>query len=53
MAKCGAECLGERLSAGIVITKYGHSKGRIEHCTIVEAGHLVPDENSFVGHDRQ
>ena len=49
MAKCGAECLGERLSAGIVITKYGHSKGRIEHCTIVEAGHLVPDENSFVG----
>ncbi len=49
MAKCGAECLGERLSAGIVITKYGHSKGRIEHCTIVEAGHPVPDENSFVG----
>lgn len=49
MAECGAECLGERLSAGIVITKYGHSKGRIEHCTIVEAGHPVPDENSFVG----
>lgn len=49
MAKCGAECLGERLSAGIVITKYGHSKGKIEHCTIVEAGHPVPDENSFVG----
>lgn len=49
MAKCGAECLGDRLSAGIVITKYGHNKGRIEHCTIVEAGHPVPDENSFVG----
>lgn len=49
MAKCGAEYLGDRLSAGIVITKYGHNKGRIEHCTIVEAGHPVPDENSFVG----
>ena len=49
MARCGAECLGERLSSGIVITKYGHSMGDIERCKIVEAGHPVPDKNSFEG----
>lgn len=37
--------LGERLTAGLVITKYGHSLP-LQYCNITEAGHPVPDENS-------
>ncbi len=47
MAACCAEQLGERLTAGIVITKYGHSKAPIPRCVIHEAGHPVLDENSL------
>ena len=32
---------------GVVITKYGHSRGEIPGCGCFEAGHPVPDENSF------
>ncbi len=32
---------------GIVITKYGHSKGPLANCRIREAGHPVLDENSL------
>ncbi|ABR29962.1 glycerate kinase [Thermosipho melanesiensis] len=32
---------------GIVITKYGHSFGRIDNFDIFEAGHPIPDENSI------
>lgn len=32
---------------GIVITKYEHSKGPLRNVRIYEAGHPVPDENSF------
>lgn len=49
MAACAAEVLGTRLKAGVVVTKYGHSMGTIPNCTIWEAGHPVPDENSFRG----
>ncbi|MBR5571152.1 MAG: glycerate kinase [Oscillospiraceae bacterium] len=49
MASCAAEILGEKLHCGIVITKYGHNKGDIARCRIVEAGHPVPDENSYIG----
>lgn len=49
MAACAASLLGERLSSGVVVTKYGHSHGSIPRCQIVEAGHPVPDENSFRG----
>lgn len=49
MAKAADNCLGERISAGVVVTKYGHSRGPIAAYTIVEAGHPVPDENSFQG----
>ena len=31
------------------MTKYDHVKGDIPHCECVEAGHPVPDENSFLG----
>ena len=49
MASCAAGLLGERLSGGVVVTKYGHSKGEIPGCTVYEGGHPVPDENSFRG----
>ena len=49
MAQCAAEMLGDRLTAGVVVTKYDHSKGEIPHCTVFEGGHPVPDENSFRG----
>ena len=49
MAQCAAQRLGDRLTAGVVVTKYDHSKGEIPHCTIYEGGHPIPDENSFRG----
>lgn len=47
MGSAAAEALGSRISAGIVITKYEHSKGEIPGFEICEAGHPVPDENSY------
>lgn len=47
MASAAAAQLGDGLSVGVVVTKYDHVKGDIPHCTCYEAGHPVPDENSF------
>ena len=47
MAKTARGILGDRLDSGIVITKYGHVKSPIDGCECFEAGHPVPDENSF------
>ena len=47
MAQAAYEELGERIDRGIVITKYEHSRGTIGNFSICEAGHPVPDENSF------
>ncbi|MDO4549103.1 MAG: glycerate-2-kinase family protein, partial [Clostridia bacterium] len=47
MARSASERLRDRLDSGIIITKYGHSKGELERISIFEAGHPVPDENSF------
>ena len=49
MAKAAADVLGNRIDDGIVITKYGHVLAPIPGITCVEAGHPVPDENSFAG----
>lgn len=49
MASCAAQCLGDRLQAGVVVTKHGHAMGEIPHCAIYEGGHPVPDEGSFRG----
>lgn len=49
MAKAAADCLGSRIEQGVVITKYGHVRGPIAHFICYEAGHPVPDENSFRG----
>lgn len=47
MAYAARQTLGDRISGGMVITKYGHAMGSIPGLTIEEAGHPVPDENSF------
>ena len=47
MAKAATDILGERLSEGVVVTKYNHVMGEIPHTVCYEAGHPVPDENSF------
>ncbi len=49
MAKAADDCLGSRIDAGVVVTKYDHVMGPIANYTCVEAGHPVPDENSFNG----
>jgi len=47
MAKAAAEYLGEQISKGVVITKYNHSMGKLNNIEVFQAGHPVPDENSF------
>ena len=49
MADCAARLLGDRLEAGVVVTKHGHSRGEILRCAVYEGGHPVPDEDSFRG----
>lgn len=47
MAKAAHTYLGGQVDRGIVITKYGHIKGPVGDLLCREAGHPVPDENSF------
>lgn len=47
MARAARELLGSRICRGIVITKYAHAPYPIPGITIYEAGHPVPDENSY------
>ena len=49
MAKAANDCLGDRIEAGVVVTKYEHVMGPIANYDCREAGHPVPDENSFSG----
>ena len=47
MAKSAHDVLGRRIDSGIIITKYGHARGPVANMIICEAGHPVPDENSY------
>ena len=47
MAAAAQKQLGDRVDSGVVLTKYDHSMGPIPHLDIYEAGHPVPDENSY------
>ena len=49
MAKAAHDCLGDRIDAGVVVTKYEHVMGPIANFDCREAGHPVPDENSYSG----
>ena len=47
MAKAASDVLDNRIDDGIVITKYGHVNQPIEGIRCREAGHPIPDENTF------
>ena len=49
MAKAAYDFWGDRIEAGVVVTKYDHVMGPIGNFQCFEAGHPVPDENSFKG----
>ena len=51
MAAAAVEVIGH-IDRGIVITKYGHLKGELAEIECYEAGHPVPDENSFAATKR-
>ena len=48
MADAAHEALGDKIERGVVITKYGHSRGELGGAIdIYEAGHPIPDGNSY------
>ena len=47
MASAAVNCLEKPVQKGIVITKYDHVMGKIPGVVCYEAGHPVPDENSY------
>ena len=53
MAGAVADVLGERLTAGVIVTKYGHGElppnQVARRISLIHAGHPVPDENSVRG----
>ncbi len=49
MAHAASKVVGDSLHAGVVVTKYDHVKGAIPKTVCFEAGHPVPDKNSFLG----
>lgn len=49
MANAAYTCLGDRIEGGVIVTKYDHVMGPIANFTCCEAGHPVPDKNSFAG----
>lgn len=48
MAKAVEEILANRITDGLIITKYGHRAG-LKRIKIIEAGHPIPDKNSLSG----
>ena len=49
MAKAAHDFWGDKIENGVVVTKYDHVMGPIGNFSCFEAGHPVPDENSFKG----
>lgn len=49
MASAIEDVLGDRLSGGVVVTKYGHKQKNLSKIEIIEAGHPIPDENGIKG----
>ncbi len=52
MADAAVRALGDRLTAGVVVTKYGHAEHPLPGVTCLEAGHPVPDENGIRGTEK-
>ncbi len=51
MAQAMEELLGERLTGGVITTKYGHGLS-LKIISVTEAGHPVPDSKGFAGTER-
>ncbi len=49
MARAAVRELPRPVDAGVVVTKYGHVMGELPGVACYEAGHPVPDGNSFRG----
>ena len=49
MADAAAKTLGDSLTAGVVVTKYGHVEHPLPGIVCNEGGHPVPDEQSVIG----
>ena len=49
MSKAACDILADKITNGIVVTKYGHVKHELPNITCYEAGHPVPDDNSYKG----
>lgn len=47
MAKVAVDCLEQPIEKGIVVTKYHHVEHMLVGIDCYEAGHPVPDENTF------
>lgn len=47
MAYAAEKELGNRIHSGVVITKHHHAQGPIGNLVICEAGHPVPDQDSY------
>lgn len=47
MSKAATDILSGKITRGVVITKYEHVMHELPNVTCYEAGHPVPDENSF------
>ncbi len=47
MAETATKLIDKKIDKGIVITKYNHSKGKIDNFEIYEAGHPIVDDNSL------
>ena len=52
MADAAVKHLDIPVREGIVLTKYDHVKGDIPNVRCCEAGHPVPDENSYLGTEK-
>ena len=52
MAYAAKTHLGDKVTQGLIITKYAHSRGTIDGFEIIEAGHPIPDENSIRGAEK-
>ena len=52
MSRAAVRCLQSPIAGGVCVTKYGHVMGSIKGVECIEAGHPVPDENSFLGTQR-
>lgn len=49
MAKAASDILQDKITAGVVCTKYDHVQGLIPKMSCYEGSHPVPDTNSFEG----